>query len=201
MEYQENFINISREDLIDQLKEVVNPKRFAHILRVEKKAIELAQYHGLNLEKASVAALLHDYCKDMESNQMLKLAQTYWNHPLLSSGSPLIWHGFAAAAYASKYFKLQDEDILQAVAHHTIGWYEMSALSQVVYMADYIEEGRNFDGIERARELAFSNLYEASVYQMTRTLIYLIEKQVPLFLPSVEIYNCFVGNDKDMRSK
>ena len=37
----------------------------------------------------------------------------------------------------------------------------MTALEKVMYMADYIEPNRDFPGVERLRELAYSDLDEA----------------------------------------
>ena len=95
--YQDNIINISREELISRLRNNLSDWRFNHVLRVEQTAFELADEHGANDEQVSVAALMHDYAKEMDHQEMLNLAQQYWDDGTLAQANDGVWHGFAAA--------------------------------------------------------------------------------------------------------
>lgn len=192
MEYSSHWLNVSRQKLLEDLQSQISKKRYQHVLRVEQTAIELAKLYDVDPEKASIAALMHDFAKELPNQEMLALAKERWDHPALASASGQIWHGFAAATIAQDKYNIVDEDILTAISAHTIGWYEMSPLVQVVYIADYIEPGRDFIGVEKARKYACKNLTKATEYKMTQTLLYLIEEKQAVFLPTVEIYNCWI---------
>ena len=46
----------------------------------------------------------------------------------------------------------------------------MNLLEKIIYGADYMEPNRNFPGVEKLRELAFSDLDEALKLGLTMTL-------------------------------
>lgn len=64
MSYQD-YINCSREALLEKMAELLPEKRLTHCLGVERAAMELAQRFGVDVEKASLAGLLHDYAKKL----------------------------------------------------------------------------------------------------------------------------------------
>lgn len=192
MEYSGSFINVSREQLLEDLQKQIKPKRFKHVLRVEATAIELAKLYGENPEKASIASLMHDYAKDLPEDEMLKLAQSRWDIPTLDQANGNIWHGFAAATIAKEKYNVIDEDILTAISAHTIGWYEMPLLVNIIFIADYIEPGRDFSGVEKARKLGYQNLELAVGYKMSSTIKYLIDEEQVVFLPTLDFYNQWI---------
>ena len=49
----------------------------------------------------------------------------------------------------------------------------MSALQKVIFAADYIEEGREFDGLDKIRELTYDNLDEGVIAILKNTIAYL----------------------------
>lgn len=191
--YSNDFINCSREDLIDQLRQRIKPSRFEHVLRVEETALKLAESLDENLEKVSIAALLHDFAKEMDEEAMFSLAFEFWPNEALKNATGDIWHGPAAAQICRTDFQCQDESILKAIAGHTIGWFEMDQLAKIIYMADYIEPGRDFKGVNKARRLTDENLTKACEYKMTRTINYLLKRRVPIFTGTIDIYNAWVS--------
>ena len=76
----------------------------------------------------------------------------------------------------AKIYGEDNEDILDGVRYHTIGSKNMSTLSKIVYLADAIEDGRTWEGVEKARELAKENLDEAVKYEIDTKLEYLLSK-------------------------
>lgn len=195
--YQGNYINCSRQQLLDSLRQKLKPTRFEHVLRVEKTALELAEQLVLEPEKTSVAALMHDYAKDMDQEEMYQLAYAYWPHDELLQANTAIWHGFAAAYICREEYGCQDESILQAISSHTIGWYRMDSLAKIIYMADYIEPGRTFEGVERARQLMALDLNAACDYKMTATLHHLLDQRQYIFPETVRIYNARIKDLND----
>ena len=95
------------------------------------------------------------------------------------SHSTAILHGFAGAEFVKNNYDIygvDNEDILDGVRYHTIGSKNMSTLSKIVYLADAIEDGRTWEGVEKARELAKENLDEAVKYEIDTKLEYLLSK-------------------------
>lgn len=192
--YSGQFIPISRKKLADQVESRMGAKRFKHVLGVEETAIQLADIYGVSIEAASIAALCHDYAKERPDQEMRELIVTeQLEEDLLDYGSS-IWHGPCAAEIVKKEFQLLDEDILNAIRYHTIGRSQMSLLEQVIYVADFIEPGRNFPGVEEARTLAAKNLQEAVTYETQQTLMHLIKTKKKIYPKAVATFNTWVAN-------
>lgn len=193
MKYSNNYIGMTRDELISCVKNQMSEKRFRHVLGVEKAAVFLAKKYGISEEEASIAALTHDYAKERSSEEFQEcIRQENFDLDLLNWGNQ-IWHGLVGANFVKKELGITDEGILQAIRLHTTGAAEMTLLDQVIYVADYIEEGRNFPGIEKARELASKNLQEAVAFETKHTLAHLIEKELPIYPKTLETYNKWVA--------
>ena len=190
--YDKNVINISREELIEKLQDRLSNKRFEHVMRVEETAIEMAERLGVSTIEASIAGLLHDYCKELPKDEMYDLAKKYF--PFLDKyiSNPSIWHAYAAAYVARNEFGVNNVNIVDAIAVHTIGWGYMGPLSQIIFIADYIEPGRDFKGVDKARKLAEDDLEEAVIYKLKQNLIQILDEEEFIYAPSVDIYNSWI---------
>ena len=73
----ESYIRMSREALLAKMETVMSEKRLRHCLGVEKAARELAERFGLDVEKAGLAGLLHDYAKKVSDEEFLGLIDKY----------------------------------------------------------------------------------------------------------------------------
>lgn len=192
--YSKHYLSVTREELKEQVRTQMSAKRFAHVLGVEAAAVELAEQYGASLEAASIAALCHDVAKERPDHEMIELIkQTGMPIELIDYGNN-IWHGPCAAEIVKKDYQILDEDILNAVRYHTIGRSEMSLLEQVIYVADYIEPGRHFPGVEEARRLAADNLQAAVSFETQQTLVYLIQTKKKIYPRAVATYNRWVAN-------
>ncbi|MCD0153303.1 HD domain-containing protein, partial [Streptococcus agalactiae] len=87
---------------------------------------------------------------------------------------------------------IKDQDILAAIAKHTVGSAQMSTLDKIVYVADYIEHNRDFPGVEEARELAKVDLNKAVAYETARTVAFLASKAQPIYPKTIETYNAYI---------
>lgn len=194
--YQQDFINISRDELITQLQNQLSTKRFNHVIRVETTAIALAEKYGANTERASIASLLHDYAKEKTVADLLKFKKhPVFNLEWLDYGSE-IWHGPLAAMIASTTFGVSDINILNAVRNHTIGGLDMSLDEKVLFIADYIEPGRQFKKVAKARKLADISLDQAVDFKIKQTLRYLIKQGVTVYPQTLIVYNNWIENYK-----
>ncbi|HAP23636.1 MAG TPA: HD domain-containing protein [Lactobacillus sp.] len=194
VEYQKHYYAGSRKELIAKVKEQVSEKRFKHILGVEQAALELARANDYELEKASVAALVHDYAKERSDSEFKALiVQTGLEQDLLNWNN-FIWHGVVGAEIIKKELKITDEEILNAVRRHTVGAKEMTTLDQIVYVADYIEPGRDFPGVDQARQLAAESLRAAVEFETKHTLLYLMNNDKTIYPAAILTYNAYVAS-------
>lgn len=192
MIYRKEYINISREELIYKLSQMMSKSRFEHVLRVEKAAIQLAKKYGADTEKVSIAALLHDIAKEQPDEEMRDLIiSENLNLNLLKYGSE-IWHGPVGAILAKREFFVSDEIILDTIRKHTVGGRKMSLTAQIIFVADYIEEGRDFPKAQQARELADKSLEEAIKYKLKETIKFLVDKEEKIFPETIESYNSWI---------
>lgn len=190
--YNKSYIPMTRSELIDRLKKALKDKRFQHVLRVEETAIKLAEQYGVDVEKASIAGLCHDYAKQRSDEDFIAEIKKKRLNPLLLDYGNAIWHGVVGAELIKDELGIWDEDILNAVRHHTTGAPVMTKLEQVIYMADYIEPGRDFTGVKKARVITAANLQAGVAYQTKYTLAYLIENGKPVYPKTIDTYNAWV---------
>lgn len=189
--YHLNLLPYSREELLLIVKEKVSEKRFKHILGVEKASIKLAKAYGDSVEKASIAALLHDYCKELSDELFIEEIKKNKLDCDLLNWNNNIWHGMVGRYIIENEIDLHDESILNAIEIHTTGAKKMSKLAKILYIADYIEEGRNFTGVKKAREIANKSLDEAVAYETSHTLLHLMEQRLSIYPLTIQTYNYY----------
>ncbi|WP_318615110.1 bis(5'-nucleosyl)-tetraphosphatase (symmetrical) YqeK [Sporosarcina sp. YIM B06819] len=178
---------------VNQLKQQLalrlSKERYEHVLRVAETAKSLAKKHQISIDQAEQAALFHDIAKCMDKADLqLALERGHENTQLFSYHHEL-WHAPVGAMIARDEFGMEDEDVLNAIRYHTTGRSNMSMLEKLIYVADMIEPGRSFPGVERLRQLAeesLENAMEACIYQSVQ---FLVNKRVPVFPDSIDCYN------------
>lgn len=155
----------------------LSPERFRHVLGVVGTSLELAGRYGVDPEKARIAALLHDVAKEYSRERLLKAALDFGIvlSELELRATALI-HAPVGAEMARREFGVDDPDILAAIRYHTTGRAGMSPLEKVVFLADYIEPGRSFPGVDEVRNAALASLDEAVLLALDQSLVYLITR-------------------------
>ena len=146
-----------------QLKSQVSPELFTHIMGVCDTAVALARHHGVDEASAHIAALLHDWCKEYSTDELLRVgAEHNYTPDTFICESMHICHGFLAAAMCPATFGITDQAIIDAVRYHTTGRANMSLLEKIVFIADATEPNRG-DGadLKQLRELTYSNIDRA----------------------------------------
>ena len=192
IEYTKNYTSFTREELIEEVRRRLSDKRFKHVLRVEEMAVELAEMYAVDAERVSVAALLHDVAKEESSSEMLDLIiSENLDLDLLQYG-PQIWHAPVGAVQARREFAVEDEAILNAIKYHTIGAPEMGDVEKVIFIADYIERGRDFDGVKRARQLANESLDDAIRFKIKETILQLTKQEQKIYPKAIDSYNAWI---------
>ncbi len=164
-----------RINLIRELQTELAYGRFTHTLYVAGTAASIAMCYGLDTDKAETAGLLHDCAKCMNLSKMLKIcdkAGVELSEYERNSGSLL--HSKAGAVLAQTKYGVKDEDILNAIRYHTTGRPGMSLLEKIVFVADYIEPGRDSaPNLPVVRKLAFESIDDCVLQILKDTLSYL----------------------------
>lgn len=193
IEYTGEYTSLSREAIIEEVAMQMSEKRMAHVLRVEETALRLAEKYEADLEKVSLAALLHDYAKEQPQGEMLDIIiSENLDLDLIQYGNP-IWHGPVGAHLARREFEVEDEEILEAIEKHTIAGAEMGLVAKIIYVADYIEPARDFDGVDKARQLADESLDEAVRYEILSTMKHLVSNKKKIYPKAMDSYNVWAA--------
>ncbi len=145
---------ISVVDLSEKVRQQVKPERFAHILRVAQLAVQIAEANKLDVEKTYLAAILHDAARDLDEEQLAKLAPPIIE---LERKHPLALHGRAGRKLAQEW-GIQDEEVLEAIEGHVYGVRPDHKIGMALYIADVSEPGRGVN--HDIRDLALSGRLE-----------------------------------------
>lgn len=161
-------------DIQKKLKLVLDHKRYEHSVGVMYTSAALAMAHGVDIDNAMLAGLLHDCAKCISKKESVELCDSY-NIQLTSyeRENPGLLHAKLGATLAKELYQLDDEDILNAIKYHTTGRPGMSDLEKIIYVSDYIEPHRSTPNIEGIRTVAFNNLDRAIEECSKRTISYL----------------------------
>lgn len=190
---KEAGLGISRDDLLTKLAETLSPKRFAHVQQVADAAKQLAVHWGYAaVEKAELAGLLHDYAKEASDDVFISLIHKYKLDPDLLNWHNNVWHGVVGIYKIQEDFGITDPELLRAIEIHTVGSSQMGLLDKILYVADYIEAGRRFEGVEAARALAYEDLDAAVAYETVHTVTFLAHQQVRIYPQTILTYNAYV---------
>lgn len=167
-----------------------NRKRYIHSKNVAKKAVELAEKFNCDKRRAYLAGLLHDICKNETNENNLKLVQEFGIMiDEISRREQKLWHAIAGAAYIQYVLQLDDYDIINAVRYHTTGRAGASTLEKIIYLADFISDERDFDGVDKIRNSVESGLDNAMYTAAKFTIEDLAAAGRPIHPDSVAAYN------------
>ncbi|WP_297518117.1 bis(5'-nucleosyl)-tetraphosphatase (symmetrical) YqeK [uncultured Clostridium sp.] len=159
------------------LKKNLSEKRYRHTLGVCETAMSLAKKYGVDVEKAKIAALGHDLAKELVVERQKEILRKH-NFEIgeIEEASPQILHGFVGSILLKKLFKVEDKEILSAIDFHSTGKREMSVLEKIIYIADYIEPNRVYDGVEELREITYKDLDSGVLKGLNNTIKIVVER-------------------------
>lgn len=185
-----------REQLIGIVSGQMPAKRWKHVEGVMQTAVELARRYGADPVKADLAALLHDLAKFWPvERQEAVIRENGLNTELLDHDKQLL-HAEVAAFISQRDYGVDDPEVLDAIRYHTSGRVGMTQMDKIVCLADYIEPGREFPGVERIRELAEVSLEEALLAGFDSTISFLLEKKKAIFPLTVLARNDLIAQLK-----
>ena len=164
MEYEE-----IKKTLEEYVATQLTEKRRRHTFGVRDTALMLSERYGGDPSKAEIAALAHDMYRGLRGEE---LDRTVMELGLDSKylGLPNLAHSKIAAEMLKRKYGIDDEEILNAVSFHTTGREGMGKLEKIIFLADAIEPGRDYPGVEKVREAAMISLEEGCLCSMEGTI-------------------------------
>ncbi|GGB28861.1 HD domain-containing protein [Virgibacillus dakarensis] len=180
---------MNRNEWIAAVKPHLTEQRFEHTLRVARTAVQLAKRFHVSEEKAELAAIFHDYAKfrSLDEMRQLILSSSLPNDLLLYHHE--LWHAPVGAILVRQEQAIHDTQVLGAIHYHTTGKAHMNKLEMIVLLADYIEPGRSFPGLEEVREAAQDDLIRSCWLTLRNTIQFLMGKGSRIYPDTFHAYN------------
>ncbi|HJA93856.1 MAG TPA: bis(5'-nucleosyl)-tetraphosphatase (symmetrical) YqeK [Candidatus Eisenbergiella merdipullorum] len=180
------------------MEKELDPKRYEHTLGVAYTAAALAMRYGADIKKVQTAGLLHDCAKNLTNE---KLIRTCHKHNIAINAAeqknPSLLHAKVGSFLAWHKYGIEDREILDAIMWHTTGKPEMRLLDKILYIADYIEPGRNqAPNLPQARKLAFVDLDGCLFLILRDTLAYLSASKTEIDPMTQQTYD-YYRNEKE----
>jgi predicted HD superfamily hydrolase involved in NAD metabolism len=171
----------NREALIEAVSAQMPDKRWQHTLGVMQSSVKLAERYGADPSRAETAAILHDVAKYWPVERMKEIIEQNGLSLELLKYDKQLWHAEVGAFVAEQEYGITDEEVLGAIRFHTSGREGMTLLEKIVCLADYIEPGRDFPGVEEIRRLSEVSLEEGLIAGLDSTISLLLQRRRIVF--------------------
>ena len=164
-------------------------KRVLHTANVVVCALKKAKELGLDYEKVRIAATLHDCAKYDD--------YTAYEGFVLPEGVPQsVVHAFLGAFVAERVLGVTDTEILDAIRYHTSGKADMSTLSKLIFVADMVEEGRTYDGVEVLRQAYEKDFESCFRLCLKEEVQHLLGKKKYIYAETLNAYEYYVNGKR-----
>lgn len=169
-------------ELVAEVSSRLTEKRAEHTKQVVLMAVRLNEQLGLPYDKVFKSAVLHDVAKYSQKTE------TVYNRMKMSGAYA---HAFVGSEIAEAEFGIKDPEILDAIRFHTTGRANMTKLEKLIFLADYVEETRNFEGVSEIRKLSLENFEKGFIQAVERQTDFLKDKPdvCPLTRECYEYYH------------
>ena len=173
------------DEYTEFLTKNLTQKRLIHTANVTLTALKKAKELNLDPEKVRIATLLHDCAKYLD-------ASDFKNCDIPQDVPKPVVHAFLGAYVAEKVLGVTDPEIIDAINYHTSGKPNMSTLAKLVFVADMIEENRNYDGVDYLRGL-YDGDFEFCFRECLREeYIHLINKGQEIYGATKQAYEYYI---------
>ncbi len=193
------------------LRDFLSTSRYEHCKSVQYQCEELAKIYNVDYTLARSVGLLHDFARELPSDLTFEKARKYrlshgsiyYSKGWISKGqcftswekiSPVFLHGVAGCQlFLEKWGSIgifsptAEKQFLEAIEHHSLGFLGWSPLTQLLYVADFIEPTRAFDNFEFRNLVGKISLNKLAVAIVKHACAYDQKKGRATMPPSLEI--------------
>lgn len=182
----------------EDLKNTLSEYRYNHSLRVAEEAQKLARCYNIDEQKAYLAGLVHDIAKEYSEEENKQIVEKYnLSNELLQKENKKNLHADIGFIIAKEQYKLPDE-ICNAIKYHTFGDVNMSLLDIIIFVADKIEPGKKYDGIEEERKLAYIDIKKSMIMCIENKIKKLTRENKYINPRTIEVLNYLKNSKKNI---
>jgi len=164
--------------------------RLEHSFGTAHEAQKLCKIYNADPEKGFFAGMVHDIAKDIDNKDIIDTARKYSVElDEFMIKNPKIIHGPLGAKILQSDEHINDEEILSAVALHTIGSTDMNTLDKIIYIADLTEITRKYEKVKEIRDISYQNLNEALKLTLKHSMLHVLSKGLVIHPNSLNAYN------------
>ena len=154
-----------------------------------KAAKELARIYGENEEEAEFAGLIHDIAKEMKKEEIENYLQEYKIYAdEIEKNQMSLLHSKIGASIAKEEYGANDK-ICDAIKYHTTGSLKMDTFAKIIFVADKIEESRDYEGVKERRIIAKENLDQVILDVLDDTIKKSIRTSTLIHPDSISVRN------------
>ncbi|MGI6765640.1 MAG: bis(5'-nucleosyl)-tetraphosphatase (symmetrical) YqeK [Lentihominibacter sp.] len=164
-----------KKSAIDYIETNLSEGRIKHTYAVTDEADKLARCYGADPMKIKIVSLLHDMARSMPVDAMNMYIQ-HLDLPAKYKNNPNLAHSKIGAELAARELGIDDEEILDGISYHTTGRAHMSLVEKIIFLADAIEPGRNYPGVDEIRKLAYEDIDAACAKSLSGTIEFITSK-------------------------
>ncbi len=185
---------MERSDMLNFVAARLSKDRFEHSLRVEDLAKKLAKIWQVDETKTSQAAILHDIGRSKSLAESVQMLVDFGTPPdEIMQAQPVLLHAFSGSLIAKKELGIEDEEILEAIAYHTVAKAGMSPLAEIIFLADITESERSWCGVDILRELQKEDIKKAMFFALEETIKWLKEQGKMVYPSAIEARDYYAG--------
>jgi nicotinate-nucleotide adenylyltransferase len=191
---KQNFIGNDDhyQNILKELPVWISPARVSHSLEVSKLAQTLCSRYNVEFEKGKVAGIGHDIARELTGEQLIHfLCEKRKRIGNWEKEHPVVLHGIVGRIILSAQYGIEDKDILDAVSDHVLGRSGMGTLSQILFVADFLEPTRRI--MSEEKRLRFLELpLPLMLIRVTEEIFnFLAKDALPIAPVSIKMYEYF----------
>ena len=164
----------------------------------------MAEHYHANVNKVAIASLIHDCGRQIPKEDSVAKAKEL-GIPVdpVEETQPILLHAKLGVYYAIHKYGVSpdDREVLDAIRYHSTGTVDMTQTAKIVFLADLIEPGRNFEGVEDLREASFQDLDRGMLLSYDNTIRYLLEDGLLIHPDAIAGYNQLAAKNGKAQSK
>ena len=191
--YYDDILRLSQA-----MNKELKSSRYVHTLGVATTAYSLALKWNYPAYTAMVAGILHDCAKCISDEKRISVCEIN-NIPIrdIEYKYPHLLHGKVGAFYCKSKYDVFDDQIAHAIEVHTTGCPGMNLLDKIIFVADYIEPGRDKQPrLDILRSVAYEDLDKCVFMILEDTVNYLNENPEMVDSTTIDTYNYYLNEMK-----